>query len=157
MEFPRALTALVGIRDMGAQPRELGDSVVGTIDLTELYLFNRREFVTQTAVAAGAVGTVTVLAGLIVPAGEAWFVHFWQISAQTAAGEALSISPALRLAGGSITVGNPAVLPASTTTWGIPLHRGFWLAPGEGLGAVTTQITGAPVVAGAASITRLRV
>lgn len=160
IEYPRGITAALGVRDAGQLPRELAGVIAGTIDLLEPYLFTRREFVVQAGIPATLTpGGITGMPALVVPNGECWYVWAWQVSASTAVGEALTVYPALRLQGGSITAGGPTVLGASTVAWAPPnLYPGrFFLAPGESLGAATGSATGAPNVAGAAAITRLRV
>jgi len=85
---PRGLIGLLGLRDLGAVPQELGNAVLCSIDVTQLLLLTNREVVYSTPVASG--GTVGWkefrTAGLQVPAGEFWYVHEFSIEAVMPAG-----------------------------------------------------------------------
>lgn len=155
IESPRSLISLLGVRDMGELPRELAGVIAPVIDITQNYLFARREALNGSGIAA-AIG-FTPLAASIVPPGEAWYLHAYQLGGTCAVGETLDLYPALRIGGGGVATGPAQAIAASTSrvcpSFELPTR---WLAPGDGLAAQVTSLTGAPTVSFTMVFTRLR-
>ncbi len=155
---PRGLISLFGLRDMGAVPAELAQTVAPTIDITEFALTNREAIYTG-VVSASGVGNVSFGDPVTVPPGELWYVHSWTISSSVlAAGQSLEMKPIYwesnftifgRGARASGTAGDSIV--AFT-------DRMFLATPGSQLQVYVERIAAGPIgLAGSALITRLRV
>jgi hypothetical protein len=154
---PRGLMALLGAKVGGTAPRLLGDQVVGTVDLLDFYTLNIRESLTA-AGPAPAVGGNVFAATLIVPAGEAWIVHAFNVEAACGAGAAIDMAPGVALAGfGQImTVGDylAAAATQNVRTWS-PIQ--FVAGPGAQFGFNVRSVTLVPTVTGFLTFSRVRI
>jgi hypothetical protein len=153
--LPKGLVALLGSKGLGESPRELADQVVGTVDLTQMYLLNDREFATGTN-AAPAVGG-NVFTQLIVPTGEVWYVHMYGIDTTPGAGAAIDVAPGWRVGAlsGILSTGN--YVSAAATQNARPFTPAPFLAnSGSQFGFNVRSVTLAPQVDCLVVFTRLR-
>jgi hypothetical protein len=90
---------------MGGVPRVLSDVVAGIVDLGPFVLFNQRENLSPAATAVAAVGP-SIITGIQVPAGEAWWVQAFTVYATLAAGQSIRIAPALTVNNANQMVGD---------------------------------------------------
>lgn len=153
---PQGLLSLLGLRDFGAVPRFMPDSVQAGIDVTQFLLLNR-EVVTGTVNlnALTSLGPTETL----VPAGELWYVH--SAMAQTAAlavGETMTLVVGLGTGGSAaITQSDPQSATAGNraSAW----VRDYWLPPGGSILARVMEITTAGLITVTVSawVTKLRI
>lgn len=158
--FPAGLLSLIGSNTFGQSPRELGGVVAPTIELIDLYLAPKLEVAFNPGVAAIAAGQNTGAAYTItVPTGETWFVRAISCFLSTAVGEAVTAQPWIQLptsAGGTMSIGNPTTLGASTTGWSNSTIAPLFVPSGTRFGIWGSGVTGAPSGAVTALIARLR-
>jgi len=157
---PRGLMALLGAKQMGTAPKDLADQVVGVIDLVQFYTLNIRETATATQITPAVGGNVFTGTSLVVPAGEAWIVHSYNVESQTAAGEAIDLCCAITLAGlgqmmsvGDYVAATGATQNARPWAQASPLVAG----PGATFGFNVRSLTLTPDVFGWLTFSRIRV
>lgn len=156
-QFPKGLASMLNLKQGGATPRILADSIAGVIDVETLYLLNDR---TQTAIFTGnppAVGANFYTVQLDVPANEIWYVWGYCVVAVAGAGAAIDLAAGVRLDG------NPIMEPlteyaAAAANQEIRVNgRGFWAGPGSRFGFLVRSVTLVPTIQGIVTHTRLRV
>ena len=136
---PRGFAGLVGLNDMGANPRNLADTIAPVVDQTPWYLTGRREFVgASSPLTINGVGTYS-FPDLEVPIGEVWFVHFASVrsgAAVVGAATAFRIQPAILLGTNSpiVAVNSPAKRYVTDEGVQAPYPQGLILAAGNRLG-----------------------
>jgi len=154
-KYARALPSLLDLKEKGQGPRDFADQVVGIVRMDDLYLLQGRETFLTAAVATPAVGFNPFTT--VVPANEIWFVWEYWVAAVTAAGEAVSIQPAVLFDGVSAApTGPPLAALASSGVWA-PSAKRFWATPGSTFGFLCQSFTLAPDVQGGLLVTKLRV
>jgi hypothetical protein len=94
---PQGLIAALGLRDMGATPRELSPTIAPTVDMLPLYLIGQRTSLISANAAVG-VGNVN-FTDLVVPIGELWYVHEYSVVANLDATEACTYCAAVNFDG----------------------------------------------------------
>lgn len=159
--IPRGLLDLLGLRGYGDTPHLLGQNLVGTVDLSPLYLLDRQEtIITNTNNLAG-VGFYQTAAIGEVPEGEMWI-----LSNVTALSNALAAGNIIR---GRIAIqrqaaGNwdaSAVESRETTTgaqWLLGWDVVKYLRAKDRLGVYIAEVTGyAASITVCATIYRVRV
>lgn len=152
---PRGLLSLLGLRDMGAVPNDLSNTIVSGIDLTQFLMLDR-EFQTGTI----TFSSVTSGAMLTVPPGELWYVHNFAVtSGILLAGERIKITPGFFQDGFYVAAGLPDTASVTGSRAEAYIEENFFLPPGGQLAARTNDIvTAASIsVTGNAIITRLRI
>jgi hypothetical protein len=152
---PQGLLSLLGLRDFGAVPRFMPETVQAGIDVTQFLLLNRET----------VQGTVTFNslssdgpAATLVPAGELWYVHSAQAqSATLAVGETIQLVVGLGTGAASIAQSDPQRATAGhrCAAW----LSDYWLPPGGSIVARTMEITTAATitVTVTAWVTKLRI
>ncbi len=155
-KYARALPSLLDLKEKGQGPREFADQVVGTVKLDELYLLQGRETFLTAAVATPTVAAFNAFT-TVVPANEIWFVWKFWVASVTAAGEAVTIMPAVLFDGISAApLAPPQAAAASSGVWVAAVDT-FWATPGSTFGFLCTAATLAPDVQGGVLVTKLRV
>lgn len=155
--FPRGLVSLTGLNDLGQAPKNLSDTLAGTIDITQFLLLNRE------ALNASATVTGTGFSfGFTVPAGELWYVHsFTALSPAILAGDRLRLSVGIALNGGYFQQSESSPLINTVNDRiGVGIRNPVWIGPGTGLGCFIEAFTsggGGFSMAFSAAITRLRI
>jgi len=145
---PVGLLSLLGIRAGGQNPAVLEDQVRPVIDLTALYLasFIERNVDSNNVTVVGAFAS-----NLIVPQGEAWYVHRYTIitSAALGAGQAFQIAPAYAFSFAGATrmlqlgpASNLGAVGDSVSAGAL----GFIAPPGAALGGIVHRIAAGPIV-----------
>lgn len=159
-ELPRGLTAALGVRDLGKLPQQLAPQVQLTVDALDPYLFNRRETLAQSGVAPTGGGAFDLFSGLIVPAGEAWYVWAYQVAVTLDPTESALWLPAQRLGGSVVVCGPPQNITApagAAQAYFAPAAPVRWMAPGEAFGFVASNTSGTPQFSATLVLSRLRV
>lgn len=73
----RAPVGLLGLLDMksqGENPPQLAETVIGALDLTQLYALQTRALISQASTVTGLGVTAGAFTNLLVPQGELWLV-----------------------------------------------------------------------------------
>jgi|NOAtaT_7_FD_contig_51_2407701_length_933_multi_3_in_0_out_0_1 hypothetical protein len=152
---PRGLISLFGIRDMGAVPNDLSNTVVPTIDITEFALVNR-ETVGFGNVAVNAVGNWALGSTATVPPGEMWYVHSFTLTVNTVgAGFNVRFRPVVWEAGTPFVRG-PSVAAAAGESSTTGTDRMFLVTAGQQMQVWVEGITGNATINGYGLISRLR-
>jgi hypothetical protein len=73
--FPVGLLEMLGMKGTGDTPHQLGADISGGLDLTSLYLAQRRVTLSANTGVAMVANTTYNLTSLTVPSGEIWFVY----------------------------------------------------------------------------------
>lgn len=151
---PQGLISLLGLRDMGAVPRQVPETLSASFDVIPLLLLNR-----EVQGGQALFSTINSVPLITVPAGELWYVHAFGISSGTLlAGETITICPGFIQEASFIEVG-PCESAVAGARAGTGAYTSMWLPPGSQLAARTNQITtGASItVLGRALVSRLRI
>lgn len=152
--IPQGLLSLLGLRDFGAVPRFVPDTVQAGIDVTQFLLLNRTSVAGVTQFnAVSSDGPVET----IVPPGELWYVHHCMAqSAVLAAGETIKLTVGISF-GVGMTTGDPDNATAGARC--VSHDDGFWLPAGGRILCRVMQITtvGLVDVTVAAIVTKLRI
>ena len=105
--IPRGLLGWLQLKAGGSNPRDLADTVAGTIDLTQLYLYGVVQdeqslfgaAPTTNAIATGGQGIQAfniAAANVVVPNGQTWWIHQWTCGGNIAtAADSISFSLAI--------------------------------------------------------------
>lgn len=156
----RGITALLGLRDMGGQPRELAEQLALVLDGTLPFLLNLRERVNLGTVVAPAVGE-NYPAGSVVPAGELWAVWCLQTQITPGAATAIELASCVNEQGFGYRIGDYLAVAALNEGRAVNFQayqNVTYLAAGTQLGFQVRNITGAPGTAFVtALISRLRI
>lgn len=152
---PQGLLSLLGLRDFGAVPRFMPDTVQAGIDVTQFLLLNRETVQGNTLF--NSLSTQSVVE-TVVPPGELWYVHYAMAqSAALVAGETIQLVVGLGTGTATITASDPQRATAGhrCAAW----LQDKWLPPGGSVNARTMEITTAGNISVniAAQITRLRI
>jgi hypothetical protein len=150
--YPTGLIDLLGMRATGQTPTKLGDAVSPGMDLTDFYLWDRREtLVGQSPVAIGAVGFLAFSTGATtIPQNELWVLYDCSLRLPPiAAATAITLNMVVqRNAAGTsawFPITDQLVLPASTGGLiGFKRDEPLLLQPGDVFGTYCSAITGAP-------------
>lgn len=155
--FPSGLLDLLGSQNFGEAPKLFGDQVVPTLECLELYLATKNAVVFNAGTGAVANGQNTGASYMLtVPQGELWLVRCVSALLLTAAGEAVTGEVWISSQGGTMVVGNPRTLGASSQGWAVSTQTPFWLPSGSRIGIWGSAVTGAPTAALTALVARLR-
>ena len=135
---PRGLYSLLGLRDMGAVPRELQSQIVATIDLKDFLLLDQEREPQQNR-DFSAIGNQLYFT---VPPGELWYVHAFGVrSATLLAGETIGIGIGIQLIPGAEFV--PYSRAVTETAGGmamVSIDAALWLPPGASIGIQCVRI-----------------
>jgi len=161
IKLARGLRALLGGQGDNYSPQDISAVLAPTVDLTQPYLLDNREYVGLGSVAAPVVGAnlfPSATSFQPVPAGELWYVWGFVAQSQPGAGAAIDFAAAIQIDGNPITlpVGDyiaTAALQDGRSSTKVP----FWAGPSTFFGFVTRSVTLAPAVFGALVATRLRI
>jgi hypothetical protein len=158
LKYAKGLPSLLSLKERGQGPGEFSQTVVGTIDLSDLYLVDSREsqFSATMNTAVGGVNFFTP--DLVVPPGELWYIYHYFVIATTAGADSAEFVATINLDAQLIScpVSDYVVLTINQTkrtTNFTPLLAG----PGSRFGFNVQSIAGAPVFQGGVMATRLRV
>jgi len=154
--YPAGLTSLLGLRDMGANPRLLSDQLVGVIDLFELYCLTRRETLQIAGQLAVANAQDFTDPNAVVPPGEVWFVEHYYVRSDVGAASAINLTPTVRFQGLAIPLGTPQFGSANEFIRPFALRQ-FLAGPGAVFGYLASTLTAPVTVSGAIVVTRFRV
>lgn len=158
-KYARALPSLLDLKERGMGPREFSEQVVGTIELTQLYLLQSRESVASAATAALIVGVNASTVPLVVPPNEIWYIHLMNVTVAPGAGAQADIAPAVRFDGASsptLIVGgyqNAAATQQARAFSQAP----FVATPGSEFLVLVRSVTLAPVADISLLLTKLKV
>jgi len=159
-KLPRGLVSLLSLRDSGEAPRLLADSIVGTVDFSELFLLQDREIITTAVQPNPIVGANFFPApiDLVVPPGQLWYIWNYVCACTTGAGETMDLAPSVNLDGLPLSapVGDYAACIANQQVR-VYSRSGFWAGPGSQFGFVVRSLTLQPDVSAALVISRLRI
>jgi hypothetical protein len=150
--YPTGLIDLLGMRATGQTPSQLAGEISGSIEVGELYLFNRRVTqVGQSPVAIGAVGFLANTTGAtVVPQGEMWVLFDCTMRVPViAAATALNLSLVVQRPadGTSAWFMLTEELRLTASTGGLAGYRHskpMLLQPGDTFGTYATLVTGVP-------------
>jgi hypothetical protein len=155
-KYARALPSLLDLKERGTGPREFSEQVVGTIELTQLYLLQNRETVASGATGALVVGVNLPTVPLVVPAGEIWFVHLMNTTVAPGAGAQADIAPAV-IFDGSTTMCVGAFVNAAATQQARAISQAPFVAtPGSSFGLIVRSVTLTPVADVSLLVTKLK-
>lgn len=139
---PKGLLGFLGIKNTGRNPSTLAEQMLGTWDLSSLYLVNGAEYAQRTD---NATVTTTII-GDGPAVGEVWYVH--EYGARTAnllAGETVSFAIGIYgPAGTNVFVPTTSLTAVSAVPgdrYCVASNRPVILTPGETLGLFVTDIT----------------
>ncbi len=156
-KFPKGLTSLFGLRDLGKVPGSLSEELRGSIDVTQFYLLNDRELVTLSGVAALAAGSNNYAE--VVPPGELWYVWSFVVAVDPGAGAAATYRP--QIAADGFAFGFPLsdgpYQVATANTFSRVSIDGFWAPAGTIFSVHCFSQTLAPAALGRAVVTKMRV
>lgn len=152
---PFGLPSLLGMKGGGA-PVQLNDSVVPTLDITQLYLLGDRQTVVFGNVTTPAVSTNFFSTNSIVPVGELWYVWDWVTFCSAGAGAACTYAPGVAK-NGVMFQRTLSLTVLATTRGSVPGPTPFWAFQGDQFGVVIDSVTLTPTINGAVLVTRLRV
>ena len=155
---PQGLVSLTGLRDMGAVPRDLLQSVQCGIDITDLLLVDRESLIGTTVSVSAVGGSVS----FTVPPGELWRVHAFGLrSGALAAGERIRIGLMTQsiAGGGAVPIGGAELADQTGQVAFVGIETQFWLNPSGTLAVQVTDIATAGTISftPTAIISRFRV
>lgn len=154
---PRGLLSLLALRDFGDVPREIPNTVLAGIDITQFLLLNR-ETIDGGGLFIAAVGAFDLGSAFTVPAGELWYIHEFSVLIDCNAGSTCTAYPFYQeTANVGVSVGLPVSVPASTRGFVRDADQDRWAVPGAVFRLYVAAFTGAPSCAGAMVISRLRI
>jgi len=159
-KYARGLPDLLGLKERGSGPRDFSEQVVGTVNMTELYLLQNRETILSGNNAAPIVGSNFFAApnDLLVPANELWYCWHYSVSSTPGAGAAIDMAPILLGDGSANSVNLGFYIAAAATQQARTfMTYPFWAGPGSQLGFTVRSVTLAPTVNANLVFTRLRV
>lgn len=161
---PLGLLGLLNLKNLGRNPKSMEDDVQPVMDITSLYLQGQVEdlpdmTLARTALAGG--GFSQWATPVLVPAGEAWYVHNYTVFCTMVAGDTVTgMAPLVRVA--QATTSQFAMFgdKASSRVGQGSLMSGcggFWLVSGAELGFFAEAVLTAGSVSfiGWAHITRV--
>jgi len=155
--FPTGLLSLVGSQNFGSAPKDLGDVVQPTLDLSELYLLSQLVPFSGT-LTAPANGANSAQGGIAVPNGEVWYVQQVGLQVLTGVGVTgeftLYATPAP--GGGFTPLADTQVMTASTFRMKAGVQGPMWLRSGAEISCHIANLVGVPVVSIAALVCRLK-
>lgn len=149
---PRGLVELLGMRASGDSPPQLAQQIIGSLELTDMFLADRMRLTSFSSGVALALGTSITSTG---PGpGFMWLVYQISYVFPTAVAAAASIRTHLGIARQSIVtnivnlpdMGSGLVPAGDTASCGVNFERPLVMVPGDNLGWRTTVVTGAPAV-----------
>jgi hypothetical protein len=163
-KYAKGLPSLLGLKERGHGPALFSEQVVGTVDMSLLYLSQDREVAYSGLNSAPAVGVNTwaaALPALVVPPGEIWYVWNYSVIANIVAGEAIDYCPICNIDGLTASVPLAPYL-ASPVTGALQEARTGPVVPfvagaGSEFGFHVRSVTLTPDMRGAILFTRLRV
>ena len=156
--LPKGLNSLLALKQGGRGPQVLADTVAPTIDLTQPYLLNLREYVSMGQQTLPVVGTNDYATRVAVPAGQLWYVWAYLISASPGAGEACDFAPAVAFDGNPLSVPlTPYVAGTAGQDARAATLTPFWAGPGTIFQFQCRSLILQPDVFGAAIVTKLKV
>jgi hypothetical protein len=156
-KYARALPSLLDLKERGKGPNQFSEQVVGTVDLTQLYLLQGRETINTVNNAAPAVGQNSWGTPLLVPANEVWFVHHYLATSQVGAGAAVDLATSMNPDGTAGFMLGDYVAGAATQNVRARASLPFIATPGTELTFLVRSVTLAPSIAGALLVTKLKV
>lgn len=173
--LPRGLLDFLGIKNMGANPRYLGNDVNSILDLWKFYRAQQERVVamsgTSLAVLAGngagahldwavtVPNDLTDGTRLTVPSNQIWWIEDYhaRCTVNAVAGDFISLGLINEIPNVTVTVllkqqavGPTTGLATGTTMQGVQITEGFWAPPGSILRATTfgKALTAATTLAG---------
>lgn len=154
--FPKGLLSLVESQSFGENVREMATTLAPTLELTDLYLASRLEIVFGSPAAVNLANGFNSIAACQVPAGELWRVYMGNAAVVSPVAATGRFSPAVRINGGSLILGNQVDYLASTTSWSMQTPAAFWAPSGAELGLFGAQVVGASPCSAQFWISRLK-
>lgn len=151
--FPTGFLSLLDSKSFGEQPDVVGDAIVPTVDIGDLFLSTK----TNGEVQVVAVPALGPNAGLRVPNGEVWKVQAGGIFVLAGAGVTLDLTPVVEVTGIITPIADTISVLASTTRMVTMKAAPFWLKAGAQLTAYVTALVGVPTISIAYVVSRLRV
>jgi len=154
----RGLLPLLGLQNFGENPRFLSDVIAPSLDLFDMLAVTARTTIVAANVAAAAVGGI-VFPELLVPAGELWWVEWYNVRTATlGAGAAIRLRPSYTENSlTSVVLGNAASAAVGEQARPFMDRRTFVVAGGQ-LSADVEALTAGPVnVSAAAIVARFRI
>lgn len=149
----------------GRTPDSLSGQIAATFNIEDFVNLGKRERINGTSSAVSASNGAVGIPGLVVPAGEAWFLEGFSAQASVAATFFASLQPHVQLffPGGAqnpFPIGEVVTVTRATLT-NLIVCGGFpkiWLPPLSVLGVTIMDLTAASIsVSGFADIVRVRI
>jgi len=153
-QFAKGFLDLVGLQNFGESPKQLGETIIATVDIGEQYQVQKLSVIAL-PIADILVGANTG-ATLTVPAGEVWCLKQAAAGAVTDAAEAIVFNIAVQIEGNSYALGNLTTLAASVSGLSVSLYQNLWLPAGAAIGVFCQSKTGTVNGTVTAMFTRLR-
>lgn len=156
-KYAKALTSVLGLKERGQGPRDFSETIVGTIDVSSLYLLEDRQLILTTANVAPAVGSNGFPIPVAVPPGEIWFVWSYSVVCTLGAGAAIDMASSTGLDGLPYSAPlTPYVAGSATQAIKTGPIVPYFAAAGTSFEFLVRSVTLAPSVSGQIVITRLR-
>lgn len=145
--LPEGLLDVLGVKNAGRYPDELAGSIVGTLDLAELFNMQRYQLVVESALSLTGVGST--LTALTVPTNEIWWVRAYMWVCTLGAGMTCKfrVFTGLPQLAGNTSDDCEIDAGASGTTGDRirAVKRNFWANSGWTFGAQAVTNTGGPI------------
>lgn len=156
-KYAKGVPSLLGLKDRGRGIPFLADSVVGTINVRDLYLLDTREYLEQAALAIAGVGP-QYFTNLRVPPGELWYVWEFSVSSSPGAGAAVDVAAAYNAEGlPQLANVGPYTAIAATQNGVSSSLRPFWAGAGTAFAGNVRSFTLAPTLYCGLLLTRLKI
>jgi hypothetical protein len=155
----QGITGALQLRDMGALPKELIDSVQMTVEGLRYYLWNRRENIACGQNAAPVVGTnLLTVNNVPVPPGEMWFLWNGWAAVDNGVGTTLDFALGYAEQGNLFLLSDYfAAIANQSVRARYNMPEGYLLPPGSALAVHARSVTGAPTVSVNVIATRLKI
>lgn len=156
-KYARALPGLLDLKERGTGPRLFSEQVVGTVELTQLYLLQNRETLVSGLSPALVVGINGPTVPLTVPPNEVWFVHLMNVTVVPGAGAQADIAPAVQFDGSTTMIVGPYGNANALQQVRVPSQAPFIATPGSSFLILCRSVTLAPQSDITLLVTKLRI
>jgi hypothetical protein len=149
---------MLDLKMAGVGPQSLAEQIVGTIDCSQFFLLQGRETINTPVLAVPVLGPN--FPGMVVPAGELWYV--WNYTAQCVLGAGMTLEVCCSwnpdgTTAFSAMLGDFTAAGAAQAVMARAAIPGFWAAPGSNFGFWVRAMTLLPQVQVGATISRFRI
>jgi len=150
--FPIGFLSLLESKTFGNNPNQVGDVLLPTVDIGDLFLTTKQTAHVQ-GVAAPANGPN---AGIFVPPGEVWRIHAGGMFAICPVGATIDATLVVEQNSGVLPLSDTLVIAPNTTRWLSMKSPAFWLQAGAQFSVYITSLAGAPTVSLGILVSKLK-